>query len=144
MFSIADLPERMQSKVVIDGDCWTWTGARNGKGYGSVSNGKNGSLLAHRLVFTELVGPIEDGLTVDHLCANKLCLNVFHMELVTRGENSRRKNERQTHCKSGHPLSGDNLRLTPRKTGRVHRVCRECARAQNVAYRRRVKEAVAS
>lgn len=118
---------RILERCVPDGDCLIWQGAVNSRGYGSVGGGRRGyTLLAHRVVFTEEVGPIEDGMTVDHMCANKLCMNVFHLQLVTAGENARLKNERQTHCKNGHALSGDNLRLNKKKTGYVHRVCRTC------------------
>lgn len=121
------LAARILERCVPDGDCLIWQGATNSRGYGCVSGGRKGNtLLAHRVVFTEEVGPIEDGMTVDHMCTNKLCMNVFHMQLVTASENSKLKNERQTHCKNGHALSGENLRLNKKKTGYVHRVCRTC------------------
>lgn len=123
------LAARILERCVPDGDCLIWQGATNSRGYGCVSGGRKGNtLLAHRVVFTEEVGPIDDGMTIDHLCCQPLCQNVFHMELVTFGENSKRQHERKTECKYGHPLSGDNLRLNTKKDGYTHRVCRTCQR----------------
>ena len=93
MFSVSSLPANMQAKVIVHpiSDCWRWTGARNPKGYGSVANGEGGSKLAHRASYELLVGPIPEGLTIDHLCLNTSCVNPEHMEPVTRSENSARK-----------------------------------------------------
>lgn len=125
-FTVTDLPTNMQNKIVIEGDCWLWTGARNSKGYGSASNGKS-SMLAHRKAYITTKGPIPVGLTIDHLCCVTTCVNPAHLEAVTGAENIRRRYATQTHCKYGHPLSGKNLRLNYRKAGRVSRVCRICA-----------------
>lgn len=119
------------ARCAREDDCMIWQGAKNSRGYGSVGIGGK-TFLAHRVVFTEMVGPIEDGLTVDHLCMNRLCQNIWHMELVTRAENSRRKIEAQTHCKKGHPLSGDNVRLYTRPSGQTSRVCRSCKRLESI------------
>lgn len=69
--------------------CWLWNGSRCSAGYGQlVVNGRQ--TMAHRFAWEIENGAIPDGLTVDHLCMNKLCVNPDHMELVTRGENARR------------------------------------------------------
>lgn len=128
--------EQVLARTIRVGDCMIWQGAVQSSGYGSVfaGNGRR-TLLAHRLVFTEMVGPIEDGLTVDHLCRQKLCQNVFHMELVTASENSRRRFIAQTHCKHNHPLSGENVRIQSRADGHNRRVCLTCQRRNNESYR---------
>lgn len=84
------------------GDCWEWTHGKQ-NGYGRyVMNG--GTLNAHRIAWESLNGPIPEGLTVDHLCRNRGCQNVAHMELVTGAENTRRANTRTAPaCRNGHP-----------------------------------------
>ncbi|WP_076124814.1 HNH endonuclease [Mycobacterium sp. IS-836] len=79
-------------------------GADNGNGYGQFSfNGKNG--YAHRYAWEREHGPIPNGLTVDHLCRVRCCVNVDHLELVDGPENTRRgvaARPRATHCKRNH------------------------------------------
>lgn len=69
--------------------CWLWTGtiAPNGYGYFAI---KGRSQQAHRVAYELLVGPIPDGLDLDHLCRVRACVNPDHLEPVTRSENNRR------------------------------------------------------
>lgn len=142
-FDPALLPENMQSKILpsVNG-CWEWIGALNSRGYSSVGNGKGSSVLAHRLAYEIIVGPIPDGLTIDHLCRNKPCVNTDHLEPVTVAENNRRAARLQTHCSKGHPLSGQNLYLRRRKHGWVQRVCRKCNYEHGKAWRARKRAAM--
>ena len=110
--------ERLLEKTRVGGvdDCWEWTAYKTPDGYGMI--GRDGKVVgAHRAIYELLVGPISDGLTIDHLCLNTSCMNPSHMEPVTREENTRRARARQTHCKNGHALVA----------GRRQRVCRTCA-----------------
>ena len=107
--------------------CFIWIATLKGNGYGSLGHkGKN--VLAHRHAYELRRGPIPEGLTIDHLCRLPCCVNPDHMEVVTMVENLRRSrspwanNARKTHCINGHPLSGDNLYISPRRT----RDCRAC------------------
>lgn len=69
--------------------CWNWTGAILKTGYGAMSwLGKNKP--AHRIAYEQFVGPIPDGLVLDHLCRNTRCVNPDHLEPVTSTENIRR------------------------------------------------------
>lgn len=76
-------------RAVDVGDCWEWMLSTTGNGYGVFSvSGKNA--LAHRWSYENLVEPVPDGLVIDHLCRNRLCVNPDHMEPVTNAENVRR------------------------------------------------------
>lgn len=140
------LAERFWRKVDRrrDDECWLWRGSVNGNGYGNIrSGGTEGPMIpAHRVAYEALLGPIPESLTIDHLCRNTLCVNPAHMEAVTSRENTLRsdnpaaRNARKTHCKKGHALSGDNLRITGGR--RVCRTCRRAAGARHDAKRRGV------
>lgn len=106
------LPDRFWRKVSkTEGGCWSWTGAMNSKGYGCVAVSKK-TYLTHRVAYTALVGPIPDGMTIDHLCRNKQCVNPAHLEPVTIAENIARAHEKHIPCPHG-------VVLTYRK-GRAH------------------------
>lgn len=73
---------RLWSKVDASGDCWEWIGGLTQTGYAKLKvNSK--TRLGHRLVWELLVGPIPDGLTLDHLCRNRACVNPDHLEPVS-------------------------------------------------------------
>lgn len=74
--------------------CWEWIAARNNKGYGVVCISKRLHLV-HRVAWQAYHGPIADGLTVDHLCGTKVCVNPEHMEIVTRSVNGQRGRPRR-------------------------------------------------
>lgn len=110
-------------------ECWIWPGAPDIGGYGRVMvNGKAGQ--AHRQVYEHLAGPIPEGLTLDHLCRNRRCVNPSHLEPTTgrentlRGEGPGAVNARRTHCVNGHAFDEQNTYTT--KEG--HRGCRACGR----------------
>jgi hypothetical protein len=129
---ITDLPPNMQNKIAQElaplaglEFCWTWTGCINSKGYGCVGvNGK--SQLTHRVSYQLLVGPIEAGFQIDHLCENKKCCNPAHLEPVTARTNASRKvDANKTVCVNGHRYTPDNTIWRTR--GELqHRQCRQC------------------
>jgi hypothetical protein len=107
--------------------CWRWTGAINDSGYGTLGiGGRTGrNYRAHRVAWEWFVGPIDDGLHLDHLCRNRWCVNPDHLEPVVPLENARRGAKvLQTHCAQGHPFNAANTGWS--KTG--HRRCKECNR----------------
>lgn len=70
-------------------DCWNWTGCLFPRGYGCFSIGSQ-TVSAHRVSYELANGPIPMGLTIDHLCRNKRCVNLDHLEAVTLLVNVRR------------------------------------------------------
>jgi hypothetical protein len=71
--------------------------------------------IAHRISYKEFIGPIPEGLVIDHKCRTRHCVNPDHLEPVTSLENTRRGNSginmrEKTHCPKGHNYSGTNNR----------------------------------
>lgn len=134
--TMTDMPERISARINTARECWTWDGWHNGAGYPYVSwDGRDQP--AHRVVYELLVGPIGDGLELDHLCVNPACVRPSHQEPVTHAENQRRIALRQTACRRiGHDWS-DPQNVYTRPNGR--RLCRACAteiqRARRAAAR---------
>ena len=126
--------DRFWSKVDLsdpDG-CWPWLGAKD-RGYGQFKLDGN-TAKAYRVAYELLVGPIPDGMAIDHAaCTNPPCVNPAHMEVVTRGENARREADRRTECRNGHPWIPENIRQF--RDGR--RTCRVCFNAARRARRAR-------
>src|SRR5690242_11209019 len=113
--------ERFMSHVRIDDvGCWIWTARLGTGGYGYFGQKVDSvwkQRRAHRVSYELHVGPIPDGLTIEHLCGVPACVNPEHLTPMERVENSMRgtgpaaMNARATECLRGHPLSGDNLQL---------------------------------
>lgn len=131
-------PERFWPKVRKTDTCWLWTAALNQNGYGRFLVAPNPPVMsqAHRFAYELLRGPIPDGLSLDHLCRVRNCVNPDHLEPVTqrtnvlRGINQAARQAKQTRCIRDHPLP-------PYRAGRK-RVCPECQRMH--AKRRWQKE----
>lgn len=109
------------------GPCWVWLGKPSAHGYGYFwYDGKK--RLAHRFSYKHLVGPIPDGLVIDHLCRNKMCVNPRHLEPVTdrvnilRGEAPAARNVLKNQCNQGHPFDDVNTYWYPNGD----RGCRTC------------------
>lgn len=67
-----------------------WDGNIKPKGGYGLFKVRGKKILAHRAVYEVVVGPIPEGMTLDHLCRVTLCVNPEHLEPITRSENSRR------------------------------------------------------
>jgi hypothetical protein len=93
----APAPERFAKFVRAQPNgCRLWIGALNSKGYPCFAfGGKGKTVLAHRWSYEHLRGPIPRGLTLDHLCQWKTCVNAWHLEPVSDRENKRRAVERR-------------------------------------------------
>jgi hypothetical protein len=125
--------ERFWAKVDKTETCWLWTGAitkRTGYGafgmqLGSVNRWHN--VLPHRFAYELLIGPIPEGLVIDHLCFVRRCVRPDHLEPVTATENIRRALARRTHCQQGHPYD----------TSTHKRECKTCKRTSRRMSARR-------
>ena len=88
-----DLSEDQQHlfclRIIVDDGCWTIPGKSNNAGYTQVAYNSKWH-LAHRIAYQILVGPIPEGLDLDHLCRNRACVRPDHLEPVTRSENIQR------------------------------------------------------
>lgn len=143
MTTITDqmMAERFWPKVHITRGCWLWTAATGNGGYGlwsppKASGQKMG--VAHRFSYMTTVGPIPDGLELDHLCRVRNCVRPDHLEPVTHAENMRRYAEATTHCASGHLYDAANTLIDPRGYKRCRACNREAARLRQGYYERRV------
>lgn len=117
--------EKNIERVPMSG-CWVWVGACDRDGYSRMSiDGR--VRMAHRVSYESYAGKIPDGLTIDHLCRVRCCINPTHLEAVTHKVNTLRGtsvsaiNKAKTHCANGHEFTDDN---TYSKNGR--RQCRTC------------------
>lgn len=126
MGAFKPLLDRLEAKLDKSGDCWLWTGAKRQSGYGVIGMPRHGVASMHRVAYELYVGPIPDGLAIDHLCGNRACANPAHLEPVTQGENNRRaaavRVMNQTHCKRGHEFTPENTFKHPHG-GRQCRTC---------------------
>jgi hypothetical protein len=128
-------------------ECWPWLAAHTDDGYGRFAFGPRAArhkVGAHRFAYELLVGPIPEGLQLDHLCHNRRCCNVAHLEPVdgkTNVNRGRHANAEKTHCPAGHPYNQGN---TGRRTS-GRRWCKTCDQARSRAshQRRKLAKAVA-
>lgn len=130
------LPDEFWTKVSKTETCWLWTAPLNDGGYGQIYlEGKRPRV--HRLAYEALVGPIPDGMQLDHLCRVRNCINPLHLEPVPqrvnilRGESPSARNARATHCKHGHEFTRENTYHRPDRPWQRH--CRQCIKVRNDA-----------
>lgn len=122
--------DRFDAKVVTEPNtgCHLWSAHTNASGYGSFKVGGR-PVLAHRFAWERANSQIPAGLTIDHLCRVRSCVNPEHMRVVTQRENLHAPGSRtvnaihaaKTHCPSGHPYDDANTYVWAGK-----RYCRAC------------------
>jgi len=117
--------------------CWFWGKGLDKDGYGIIGvDGK--TVKVHRLSYEIHVGPISEGLEIDHLCRRRNCWNFLHLEPVTHEVNMQRApsayletainaaaaaRRARTHCKRGHEWTPDNTYIAVTNGART---CRQC------------------
>jgi hypothetical protein len=123
------------------GPCWLWTAKINQYGYGDFGL-RSRLVKAHRLSYTILVGSIPDGLTLDHLCRVRNCVNPRHLEAVTqrvntlRGDGFAADHAAKTKCPNDHPYDEANTYVS-NVNGRH---CRTCHRDRERARKREIRK----
>ncbi|MEV5984695.1 HNH endonuclease signature motif containing protein [Streptomyces sp. NPDC052051] len=136
---------RLQSKIELapESGCWCFTGGKIPAGYGMIGY-RQKQVYAHRLSYELFIGPIPEGLEVDHVkdrgCCHRSCINPKHLEAVSRQENIRRSsvgqhNAAKTHCPQGHEYSQENTYNYG--NGRICKKCLREAKRKYVAKKRK-------
>lgn len=137
-FVFRTLAERFDEKVIRGDGCWAWTGFVDKRGYARLREGGRRSpvLYGHRYSYERFVGPIPEGLELDHLCRNRACVNPSHLEAVTRRVNQLRGNapmmvvHRSGRCARGHERTPENTYFHRDGRAAYCKVCRELRRAR--------------
>jgi len=145
-------PERFWANVnrSAPASCWEWQAHRSRDGYGRLraqapGSGEARMVSAHRVAYELSVGPVPEGLQLDHLCRNRACCNPAHLEPVTCQDNVRRgisppaAHAAQAECINGHPFDEANTYFW---RARRSRACRACGRAATARYIQRKAAAV--
>lgn len=149
------------SKIRVEPNgCWIWTGSTTGFGYGRIYvDAQVKQVYVHRWAYELFVGPIPEGLDIDHVCHNedksclggkagcrhRLCANPDHLRTATRSQNIRagrkpgpRNVAPKPQCKWGHDFDEANTYIVKQKDGRTWRMCRKCnARRQRETHARK-------
>ncbi len=124
------------------GPCHVYRGGKDSNGYGLV-RADNKNTRAHQYVWVKEIGPIPEGLVIDHQCRNRGCCNTDHLRAVTHQVNmtenivgaSWQLGKAKTHCLRGHCYNEENTIISKMGT----RQCRACHREETRRRRQKKK-----
>src|ERR1041385_1385693 len=155
-FTEQEKVQAILSKYLIGDGCFEWLGCRDKYMYGRISRETYGTMYPHIFMYWTFIGPVPDGLELDHLCRNYGCGRPDHLEAVTHQENWLRSPlnaTRKTTTKiwaqfreenplfpCGHPRSGDNIRRRDRGGKGIVQECRTCDRIRCSQYYARTRK----
>lgn len=123
--------DRFWKFVEKTADCWNWTGSKSPSGYGKFWADDGRTVRPHRWTYEHAIGPIPEGLQIDHLCRNRGCVRPDHLEATTGKVNTGRgERALRTHCPKGHEYTPENTYvIKPNKSlphgGRACVACRK-------------------
>lgn len=134
---VRDLLIKLLNRLVSADNCWILK-PNEPTGYSRTMHDRK-RMMTHRAVYEILVGPIPDGLQLDHLCRNRACINPEHLEPVTIEQNLLRsnltiasQNKSKTHCLNGHEFTEQNTYIW---SGRpTSRGCKQCRNQATIKY----------
>ncbi len=133
------MKERLLRRVVAGPNCcWIWTASVDPGGYARIGYKHSRAMMAHRASYQEFVGPIPEGMTLDHLCHVRRCINPAHLEVVTQAENNRRALVRAREIGRVAPLVHGTLAMYRSVTAKCRcDLCRQAIRNYNRDLRSR-------
>lgn len=132
-----DKIEKLYSNTRTNGDCVVYkTPHHTGYSYTRISGTKH---PIHRVIIAISTGRNYPGMVTDHLCKNKACIRVSHLEIVTQGVNisrgtawhimSQLPKTRREVCKRGHPYT-----KRYEYNGQTYPYCGECAKEREASH----------
>lgn len=119
-----------QCKISQDTGCWVFGGiiAANGYGHTKLKTGKKYYSLVHRVMYSNMLGPIPKGHHVHHLCKNRSCCNPAHLESISPSDHKKLEPPvPKKYCNHGHKMTPENTIIVRRRSGSSNRACRTCA-----------------
>lgn len=127
--------------------CWISGYSVANHGYAQIGwreAGRNHMVLAHRAAWEKFSGPVPVGMTLDHECKVRRCVNPDHLRLMSNFENARRTSGRDWvsgKCPNGHPnsLLAETFRTDKRGNPRVGQRCSECRKLYQRRHNWRIR-----
>ena len=132
------LPDRFWQKVVESGGCWIWIAGKTRTGYGQFNysvRGRKSSVRAHRHLYQRVVGEVDPGLVLDHVCHNRACVNPNHLRPITQKQNVENRSGPNSNSTSGY------RGVTIRESGRAVALVMHCGKMHRAGPFDTVEEA---